>query len=50
MGESSLGINQSVNFALGTGTFEFHDLDSALMLKEENFRGKYKIKLPYYFS
>jgi L-alanine-DL-glutamate epimerase-like enolase superfamily enzyme len=50
MGESSLGINQSVNFALGTGVFEFHDLDSSLMLKEESFKGKYKVKLPHYFS
>ncbi|KUK23162.1 MAG: L-Ala-D/L-Glu epimerase [Thermotoga petrophila] len=41
MGESSLGINQSVHFALGTGVFEFHDLDSHLMLKEEVFRGKF---------
>ncbi|PLV58060.1 L-Ala-D/L-Glu epimerase [Thermotoga sp. KOL6] len=41
MGESSLGINQSVHFALGTGAFEFHDLDSHLMLKEEKFRGKF---------
>ncbi|OOC44394.1 L-Ala-D/L-Glu epimerase [Thermosipho sp. 1074] len=42
MGESSLGINQSVNFALGTGAFVFHDLDSHLMLKENKFRGKFK--------
>jgi L-alanine-DL-glutamate epimerase-like enolase superfamily enzyme len=48
MGESSLGINQSVHFALGTGAFTFHDLDSALMLKEDKFRGKYKVKIPYY--
>ncbi|AJG40799.1 L-alanine-DL-glutamate epimerase [Thermotoga sp. RQ7] len=41
MGESSLGINQSVHFALGTGAFEYHDLDSHLMLKEEKFRGKF---------
>lgn len=42
MGESSVGINQSVQFALGTGAFVFHDLDSHLMLKEEQFRGKFK--------
>nr|WP_240739510.1 enolase C-terminal domain-like protein [Marinitoga lauensis] len=48
MGESSIGINQSVNFALGTGAFVFHDLDSAIMLKEEKFRGKYSVDLPYY--
>lgn len=41
MGESSLGINQSVHFALGTGAFEFHDLDSHLMMKEGSFRGKF---------
>lgn len=48
MAESSLGVNQSVHFALGTGAFDFHDLDSSLMLKEPNFRGKYKISLPFY--
>ncbi|MGB9821326.1 MAG: L-Ala-D/L-Glu epimerase [Pseudothermotoga sp.] len=41
MGESSIGINQSVHFALGTGAFDFCDLDSHLMLKEEKFRGKF---------
>lgn len=49
MGESSLGINQSVHFALGTGAFDFHDLDSPLMLKEGTFRGKYKVDVPYYY-
>ncbi len=44
MGESSLGINQSVHFALGTGAFDFCDLDSHLMIKEEEFRGKFKQK------
>ena len=48
MGESSVGINQSVNIALGTGAFVFHDLDSALMLKEEKFRGKYIVDTPVY--
>ncbi|GAB6189991.1 hypothetical protein JCM30566_17330 [Marinitoga arctica] len=48
MGESSIGINQSVNFALGTGAFVFHDLDSALMLKEDKFRGKYIPNPPIY--
>jgi len=42
MGESSLGINQSVMFALGTGAFDFHDLDSHLLLKEDVFRGNFK--------
>jgi len=41
MGESSIGINQSVQIALGTGAFEFCDLDSHLMLKEDNFRGDF---------
>ncbi len=41
MGESSVGINQSVHFAAGTGAFAYHDLDSHMMLKEE-FRGKFK--------
>ncbi|ACJ76366.1 muconate cycloisomerase [Thermosipho africanus H17ap60334] len=50
MGESSLGINQSVHFALGTGAFDFHDLDSALIIKEENFRGKYKTEIPYHIA
>jgi L-alanine-DL-glutamate epimerase-like enolase superfamily enzyme len=49
MAESSLGVNQSVHFALGTGAFDFHDLDSPLMLKEPEFRGKYKVEGPYYF-
>jgi len=42
MGESSLGINQSVMFALGTGAFDFHDLDSHLLIKEETFRGNFR--------
>lgn len=41
MGESSVGINQSVHFAAGTGAFAYHDLDSHMMLKAE-FRGKFK--------
>ncbi|MGJ8455181.1 L-Ala-D/L-Glu epimerase [Pseudothermotoga sp. U03pept] len=41
MAESSLGINQSVHFALATGAFDFCDLDSHLMLKEERFKGKF---------
>ncbi|MBO8161050.1 MAG: dipeptide epimerase [Thermosipho sp. (in: Bacteria)] len=49
MGESSLGINQSIHFAAGTGAFDFHDLDSSLMIKEKKFRGKYKTEIPYYF-
>ncbi|EIW00953.1 L-Ala-D/L-Glu epimerase [Thermoanaerobacter siderophilus] len=45
MSESSVGINQSVHFALGTGAFNFHDLDSHLMMKEEIFRGKFEQKI-----
>ena len=45
MAESSLGINQSVHFALGIGAFDFHDLDSHLLLKEE-FRGDFKQEGP----
>lgn len=41
MAESSVGINQSVHFAMGTGAFDFCDLDSHLMLKEERFKGKF---------
>lgn len=41
MGESSIGINQSVHFALGTGAFDFYDLDSHLMIKDEKFNGKF---------
>ncbi|MDI6602406.1 MAG: L-Ala-D/L-Glu epimerase [Thermoanaerobacteraceae bacterium] len=46
MSESSVGINQSVHFALATGAFSFHDLDSHLMMKEEIFRGKFEQKIP----
>ncbi|AKI96515.1 L-Ala-D/L-Glu epimerase [Kosmotoga pacifica] len=46
MSESSVGINQSVQFALGTGAFVFHDLDSHLMLLEDSFRGKFVQKGP----
>jgi len=42
MGESSIGINQSVHFATGVGGFTFFDLDSYLMMKEDKFRGKFK--------
>jgi len=33
MAESSLGVNQSVHFALGTGTFDFYNPDSLRTLK-----------------
>ncbi|MEJ5273225.1 MAG: L-Ala-D/L-Glu epimerase [Spirochaetota bacterium] len=41
MGESSIGINQSVHFALGLGAFDFCDLDSHLMMVDDQFRGKF---------
>ena len=41
MGESSVGISQSALLALGAGAFDFHDLDSHLMLREERFRGQF---------
>lgn len=44
MGESSIGINQSVHFAAGTGAFAYHDLDSHMMLKEK-FHGKFDQKV-----
>ncbi len=46
MSESSVGINQSVHFAAGTGAFLYHDLDSHLLLKEKEFRGKFAQKGP----
>jgi L-alanine-DL-glutamate epimerase-like enolase superfamily enzyme len=49
MAESSIGINQSVHFALGTGAFTFHDLDCHLMVNEEICRGKFKQKGPKIF-
>ncbi len=41
MGESSLGISQSILFALGVGCFDYHDLDSHLIIREDSFRGKF---------
>ncbi|MGC8716876.1 MAG: L-Ala-D/L-Glu epimerase [bacterium] len=40
--ESSIGINQSVQFACGMGCFDFCDLDSHLMLDEKEYRGDFK--------
>lgn len=36
MGESALGITQSVDFAAGTGAFSYHDLDANMLLKNDN--------------
>ncbi len=47
MGESSLGIRQSVHFAAGTGAFTYYDLDAHLSLKEEKFRGDFKQEGPF---
>ncbi len=41
MAESSLGINASVHLACGCGVFEFCDLDSHLMIAEDEFRGDF---------
>ncbi|PMQ01670.1 MAG: dipeptide epimerase [Dictyoglomus sp. NZ13-RE01] len=41
MGESSLGISQSVHFSLGTSAFTYHDLDSHLSIADEEFRGDF---------
>lgn len=41
MGESSLGITQSVHFSAGTGAFSYCDLDSHLLIEEESFRGRF---------
>ncbi|MGC8704355.1 MAG: L-Ala-D/L-Glu epimerase [Athalassotoga sp.] len=41
MSESSVGINQSVHIAAGTGAFANCDLDSHMLIKEEKFRGKF---------
>lgn len=41
MGESSLGINQSVQLACGYGVFKFCDLDSHLMIYENESRGDF---------
>ncbi len=41
MSESSLGINQSVHVAAGTGAFVHCDLDSHMLIKEDKFRGKF---------
>ncbi len=42
MSESSIGVNQSVQFACGFGVFDYCDLDSHLMMDEKNYRGKFK--------
>lgn len=41
MGESSVGINQSVQLACGSGVFKYCDLDSHLMLNEKKYRGDF---------
>lgn len=47
MGESSLGIRQSIHLAAGTGAFTYYDLDSHLSLNEEKFRGDFKQEGPF---
>ena len=46
MGETSLGISQSAHFAGGLGAFSHHDLDSHLLIKEKEFRGRFKQEGP----
>lgn len=41
MGESSIGVNQSVQLACGKGVFKYCDLDSHLMLNEPRYRGDF---------
>jgi len=41
MSESSVGINQSVHLACGRGVFDFCDLDSHLLIKEDKIRGDF---------
>lgn len=41
MGESSLGISQSIHFSAGTGAFSYCDLDSHLLIEEDGFRGSF---------
>ncbi|MCX7956676.1 MAG: dipeptide epimerase, partial [Endomicrobia bacterium] len=41
MGESSIGVNQSVQLACGKGVFKYCDLDSHLMLNEKKYRGDF---------
>ncbi|WP_448516859.1 L-Ala-D/L-Glu epimerase [Pseudothermotoga sp.] len=49
MGESSLGINQSIHFAAGTGAFAYHDLDAHLSLDEKTFRGDFRQEGPHIY-
>jgi len=49
MGESSLGINQSIHFAAGTGAFAYHDLDAHLSLDEKTFRGDFRQHGPHIY-
>ncbi|MEN3008180.1 L-Ala-D/L-Glu epimerase [Pseudothermotoga sp.] len=49
MGESSLGITQSIHFAAGTGAFAYHDLDAHLSLNEKVFRGDFKQEGPHIY-
>lgn len=41
MSESSIGVNQSVQFACGFGVFSYCDLDSHLMMNEKKYRGDF---------
>lgn len=44
MAESRLGLSAAVHFALGTGVFDFADLDSDLILRPTPYRGGYSAR------
>ncbi|MGC9101307.1 MAG: L-Ala-D/L-Glu epimerase [Caldisericum sp.] len=48
MAETSIGINQSVHFALGVGGFKFFDLDTIFLLNEERFEGNFIVEKPIF--
>lgn len=48
MAETSVGITQSVHFALGVGGFKFFDLDTIFLLDEKNFEGDFIVEKPMF--
>ncbi|BAL80418.1 L-Ala-D/L-Glu epimerase [Caldisericum exile] len=48
MAETSIGITQSVHFALGVGGFKYFDLDTIFLLNEEKFEGNFIVEKPFY--
>lgn len=47
MAESRLGLSAAVHFALGTGVFDYADLDSDLILRPTPYRGGYIRRGPW---